>query len=186
MSFINEIKNEIFERAPKHDLFEYRTYGEGVAKESRAIDLDVYIGSLGESQLKEFVSGVFLTSAQSSISIKGEGSGYHIEFVFANMKNAQAFCEILASYEILPKLINRKGNPVIYIKSSDCICNLLALIGATKSLLALSNEIATRSVRNSANRKANCDTYNIEKQIEAAKQQVAAVLLLQNSGRLGR
>jgi len=63
----------------------------------------------------------------------------------------------------------------VYIKDSDSICNLLALTGANKPLLKLHDQIALRSVRNTSNRRANCDTANISKQIAAARRQIEAI-----------
>jgi hypothetical protein len=113
-------------------------------------------------------------------------SGYHIDFTFENQNNARELCSLLAEYDILPKLTQRGGTHVIYIKSSDCICNLLALMGATTSLVTLSDEIAVRDIRNRANRRANCDTHNIEKQVAAAAAQVEFIRGLKQSGRLAR
>lgn len=145
---------------------------------------EVDLNDLSAAQLKEFVSGVFLASARSTISLesKRRGSGYHIEFSFEKADNARDFCEMLASFDILPKLTERNGKSVIYIKSSDCICNLLAIIGATRSLLALNNEIAMRELRNSSNRRVNCDTHNINKQIDASRAQVEAISKIELTG----
>jgi len=64
---------------------------------------------------------------------------------------------------------------VVYIKSREDICNLLALIGASKALMDLNNEIALREVRGNANRRANCDSGNIAKQVATAREQVEVI-----------
>ena len=120
-----------------------------------------------ENELQQYVSDVFLTSANGSI--KG---GYQIDFTFDDLENARNFCDILGAYDILPKLTQRGELIIVYIKSREDICNLLALVGASKSLMDLSNEIALREVRGNANRRANCDAGNIAKQVATAREQV--------------
>ena len=103
--------------------------------------------------------------------------GYHLEFRFKNVDEARALCDELAQHDIFAKLTTTTDNETyrVYIKDSDSICNLLALAGANKSLLKLHDQIALRSVRNTSNRRANCDTANINKQIEAASKQVEII-----------
>jgi len=120
--------------------------------------------------LQQYVSDVFLTSANGSI--KG---GYQIDFAFDDLKNAQTFCDIIASFDVFPKLTQRGEHIVVYIKSREDICNILALVGANKALMDLNNEIALREVRGNANRRANCDTGNIAKQVTTASEQVSYI-----------
>jgi hypothetical protein len=110
---------------------------------------------------------VFLTCANGTIK-----SGYQIDFSFDDFGNAQNFCDILAAYDILPKLTQRGSLIIVYIKSREDICNLLALVGAHASLLQLSNEIAMRDLRGNVNRRANCDAGNIAKQVATAGEQI--------------
>ena len=123
-----------------------------------------------ENEVRQYVSDVFLNAANGTIA-----RGYQIDFSFDNLEAAQGFCEILAAYDILPKLTHRGSLIVVYIKSREDICNLLALIGATKALMELSNEIALRDLRGNVNRRANCDAGNIAKLVTTAKQQVDAM-----------
>lgn len=111
----------------------------------------------------------------------GFNSGYHLEFVFGDIAEARALCEVLAQYDVFPKLCNRRGMHVVYIKNSDCICNLLAAVSANKSLLALHDEIALRDVRNTSNRRTNCDTANIVKQVNTAQTQIEHIQKLQKN-----
>jgi len=142
MTFIQKIKNEISTR-----------------RESEK-----------ESKVRQYVSDVFLSSANGSIK-----HGYQIDFTFDDLENAQNYCDILAAYDVFPKLTHRGDLIIVYIKSREDICNLLALVGATKALYELNNEIALRELRSSANRRANCDSGNIAKQVATAKEQVEAI-----------
>ena len=120
-----------------------------------------------ENEVQQYVSDIFLTAANGTIK-----SGYQIDFTFDDLNNAQTFCDILAVYDILPKLTHRGELIIVYIKSREDICNLLALVGASKALLDLNNEIALREVRSNANRRANCDSGNIAKLVATSAEQI--------------
>ena len=121
----------------------------------------------------KFVAGVFLTRAQGALVLGQRKHGYHLEFCFDDYESALEFCETVATHDILPKLSHRPGKSVVYLKHSDDICNLLALIGADNCLLMLHDEIVRRDCKNTANRRANCDTANINKTVAAASGQLA-------------
>jgi len=123
------------------------------------------------------VANIFFFNASGVINEKG----YHVEFSFGEMEEAQDFAELLASYDMLPKLISRQGRTVVYLKSGECLCNLLALIGAKKNLMNLHEQIMLRSLRNASNRRTNCDTANLKKQVEAATAQVEFLKKLKGS-----
>ena len=90
-------------------------------------------------------------------------SGYHLEF-----PASEEICQQLAERDIFTNTTNDRT----YIKDSESICNLLALVGATQSLYKLNDHIAMKSVRNTTNRRANCDAANIEKQLATAAAQI--------------
>ena len=158
MSFINDVKNELLANQPKDNL-------------------------------QQYVRDIFLTKAKSSITI-GSGAGYNIAFTFDNIDEARIFADILAVYEIFPKLhpastgslVNQSGKAndkaLVTIKDRESVCNLLALVSANKSLLNLNNEIAMRELRNTANRRANCDTHNIGRTVTTASGQLEKIRLL--------
>jgi len=107
---------------------------------------------------------------------------YKLSFPFDDASKAQGFCDVLAAYDIFPKLTEKKIGAAVTIKSKECVCNLLALVGANNSLLTLSNEIARREIRSNANRVANCDTANIRKQVESSSEQIEHIERLIQSG----
>ena len=131
------------------------------------------------NEVAEYLGRVFASYASGSIS-----GGYHIEFALDSYEEASELSEILAMWEMLPKLIGRKGKFVVYLKSGECVCGLLLVMGANNSLMKLHNEIAMRDLKNNANRRANCDAANIEKQVVAAAQQVEHIKRMRDSGAL--
>jgi len=109
-----------------------------------------------------------------------EKRGYHLEFVCGDINEARALCDELAAHDVFAKAITADKTTRVYIKDSESICNLLALVGANKPLLELHDKIAMRSVRNTSNRRANCDTGNINRQVTAAAKQIEAIKNLEN------
>jgi DNA-binding protein WhiA len=97
--------------------------------------------------------------------------GYHIELGFDDIDVAREFAEELAVREILAHVCRGR----VYIKDSQSICNLLALVGANKSLCDLHNLIVERNARDISNKRANCDSANISRSVTAAAEQVAAM-----------
>jgi len=90
-------------------------------------------------------------------------------------------CDELAAHDIFAHMSETTAPPHVarvYIKDSESICNLLALAGLKNCLYRLNDEIALRSVINSSNRRTNCDSANIQKQIEAATAQVEKIARL--------
>ena len=123
---------------------------------------------------------MYIGSSTSSIKFseganKTESTGYHLEFVSKNHDFLIEFSSILASYNIIGKIFERKGDFVFYLKDANAIMDLLALIGANESVLALSNELVTRELRNKVNRQVNCINANINKTVEASMKQVEAI-----------
>jgi len=108
--------------------------------------------------------------------------GYHLEFAIEEEQAAHALCERLAEHDIFANISGAEGHIRVYIKDSESICNLLALVGANSSLYKLNDRIAMRSVRNVTNRRANCDNANIARQIETAAHQISALENLVKSG----
>ena len=97
--------------------------------------------------------------------------GYHIEFSFDDPEIAHEVCDELAIHDIFAHISNTR----LYIKDSESICNLLALVGATKSLYKLNDEIVMRSMVNASNRRANCDKANISRMVETASRQIDVI-----------
>ena len=127
-----------------------------------------------------FIKGAYIGASTSSIRISEEESkkttsGYHLEFTSHNYKFLSGLSSLLAEFNIIAKLVQRKTLFVLYVKEADMIKDLLALLGAHDSVLTLSNEMITREKRNMVNRQVNCINANISRTIEASLRQVEAI-----------
>lgn len=141
---------------------------------------------LEDETRRAFIRGVYIGSSTSSIKLSTEttqscGSGYHLEFCCQSHQFLLDFSSLLAQYNIIGKIFERKNSYVLYIKDVNTIQDLLALIGASDSVLKLSNEIVTRELRNKVNRQVNCINANINKTVEASLKQVSAINTIINT-----
>ena len=141
---------------------------------------------LEDDSKRAFVKGVYIGASTSSIKLSSDtyqscGSVYHMEFVSQSHKFLLDFSSILAEYNIIGKIFERKNSFVLYIKDVNTIQDLLALVGANESVLNLSNEMITRELRNKVNRQVNCINANINKTVEASLKQVAAINTIINT-----
>jgi hypothetical protein len=98
--------------------------------------------------------------------------GYHVEFVCIDEKQASSIVDALSVFEIRAKTVIRKKYQVVYIKESEEIVELLNVMGAHISLMNLENLRILKDMRNSINRRVNCEAANITKTINASTKQV--------------
>ena len=129
-----------------------------------------------------YIKGVFITSSTAGIRIFEGGtednrkfSGYHLEFIFREEEFADDFSALLFSQGISSKKSKRKQLFVLYIKEAEQLSDLLAMVGAFKSVLKLQSEITVRQVRNNINRQNNCFSANVSKTAAAAMNQIKAI-----------
>ncbi len=132
---------------------------------------------------RAYIAGAFLGGGSCTVPTDdgAKNTGYHLEFVFSYYDTAHAFSELLADFDILAKLIERKKTFVVYVKNNDEIQEILSLISAEDSLLYLAETIVRKDYNNNANRKLNCDLGNISKQIVAAEKQIDAINTIENT-----
>lgn len=126
-----------------------------------------------------YIKGVFITSSTANIVLEENARGYHWEFVFSTEQFADDFSSLLFRYGITNRKNRRKNLIVLYIKESEVISDLLACVGAFKSVLKLQSEITLRQVRNNINRQNNCTSANIAKTVNASVRQMAAIKKIQ-------
>ena len=74
---------------------------------------------------------------------------------------------------------------VVYMKKADYVGDTLGIMGADTHSLIIENTLVEKSVRNDANRLANCDNANVDKIVEAAMKQVQAIAKIEQTKGLG-
>ena len=131
-----------------------------------------------------YLAGAFLGGGSISVPfVSGEqkASGYHMEWSFSSSNQAEVVCEILSTFDVFAKMVARGDNWIVYIKGSQSIGTVLALLHATSSYLDFENELVSREVRNLANRQSNCISANIDKAVSAGIKQIEAIRLIDST-----
>ena len=126
---------------------------------------------------RAFIRGAFLAVG----SVSDPEKSYHFEIVCAAPGKAKQLQELLASYEVDAKTVLRKRHYVVYIKEGSQIVELLGLMGAHISLMQLENVRIVKEMRNSVNRKVNCETANLNKTVSAAVRQAEDIRYIEQS-----
>lgn len=117
---------------------------------------------------RAYLRGAFLTSG----SISDPEKFYHFELVCSDQKQAGQLKELIRGFSVDAKVVERKKYYVVYVKEGAQIVELLGLMGAGISLMKLENVRILKEMRNSVNRKVNCETANINKTVHAALKQM--------------
>lgn len=123
---------------------------------------------------RSFLRGAFLTIG----SISDPEKGYHLEFVCSNHEQAEQLQEIIATFKVEAKIIVRKKYFVVYIKEGAGIVEMLNIMGAHISLMELENLRIVKDMRNSINRRVNCEAANITKTVEASSNQMEDIAIV--------
>ena len=104
---------------------------------------------------------------------------YQLEIVCDTEEKARQLQEMIASFAIGAKIIQRKKNYVVYVKESSQIVDLLNVMEAHVALMNFENVRILKEMRNSVNRQVNCETANIGKTISAAVKQIEDIQYIQ-------
>lgn len=123
---------------------------------------------------RAFLRGAFLCCGSMSDPKKG----YHLEFVCNYPKQAEQLKEVMAQFDIEARIVLRKKYFVVYLKEGAGIVDLLNVMEAHVSLMNLENLRILREMRNSINRRVNCETANISKTVQASARQVEDILYI--------
>ena len=111
-----------------------------------------------EDKMKAYLKGAFLGGGSCTLPDEESYSrtGYHFEVVFANKATASNFCEILADFDIIARLVARKDNAVVYVKSKEVISDLLNYMDCFSCLEKLDKIVEFKDRQNNENRVNNC------------------------------
>ncbi|MCR5826728.1 MAG: DNA-binding protein WhiA [Oscillospiraceae bacterium] len=125
-----------------------------------------------------FLRGAFLAGG----SVTDPHKRYHLEFSTAHLQAAREAQALLRDMGFEAKNVSRGGSTVTYFKQSETIGDLLTLLGAPVAATALMAAKIEKSMRNTVNRRVNCDSGNVEKAVAASVSQVDALTRLTESG----
>ncbi|MFV0528972.1 MAG: DNA-binding protein WhiA [Lachnospiraceae bacterium] len=123
---------------------------------------------------RAFIRGAFLAAG----SLTDPEKSYHLEIVCRNYGQAEQLQEIMQHFELSAKITERKNVHVVYIKDSAQIIQMLGIMEANVALMDMENTRILKEMRNTVNRKVNCETANINKTVSAAVKQLADIEFL--------
>lgn len=138
---------------------------------NKEINEQANIGSLITQQVcckRAFIRGAFLASG----SLSDPNKFYHLEIVCNTEEKAAQLKDMINTFELDSKVVQRKKNYIVYIKEGTQIVEMLNVIEAHVALMNMENVRIIKEMRNSVNRKVNCETANLNKTVAAAIKQI--------------
>lgn len=122
-----------------------------------------------------YLRGAFLGGG----SVNRPEGEYHLEFVTDNYTFAKLIRALCHELYLPVGLTDRKNVYIVYLKESEAILELLALIGVEENLLQVFESARNlKEIRNQVNRLVNCETANLQRTINAAMKQIDNINLL--------
>lgn len=125
---------------------------------------------------RAFVRAAFLAIG----SLSDPQKAYHFELSLGSEKEAGSLKKIIEALGIEIKFIIRKKNYVLYLKEAEQISEILRLMEAPIALMDFENTRIVKDVRNSVNRKLNCEVANLNKTVVASLKQVEGIELIRD------
>ena len=129
-----------------------------------------------------FLRGAFFAGGSITDPLKR----YHLELTTSHLQASRELEVLLRECGYPPKSLSRNGSFITYFKQSDQIEDFLTLIGAPVAAMQIMSAKLEKDLRNSVNRRLNCDNANLDKAVLAAQEQMDAIRRLQAAGVLER
>ena len=126
---------------------------------------------------RAYIRGAFLAGG----SISDPNKSYHFEIVCSTEEMGKQVCTLMRSFSMDAKTVLRKKSYVVYLKEGSQIGDILNIMEAHVSLMELENVRILKEMRNTVNRKVNCETANINKTVSAAVKQVEDITYLKET-----
>jgi hypothetical protein len=126
---------------------------------------------------RAYIRGAFLGGG----SLSDPEKTYHLEFVNPNKAHSIALQELINSFGMDAKIVQRKRYYVVYLKEGSQIVDLLNIMEAHIALMDLENVRILKEMRNNVNRIVNCETANINKTVSASVKQLEDIHYIEES-----
>ena len=118
-------------------------------------------------------------------SITDPSKDYHLEFDCPGRQQAEQVQRVLCGLGKSAGIVPRGKLFIVYLKDSADIVETLNLMGAPVSMMAMENQRILKDLRNTVNRRVNCETANIGKTVAASGKQIEGIRFLEERGILG-
>jgi DNA-binding protein WhiA len=120
-----------------------------------------------------YLRGAFLGAGSISL-----GRSPHVELRTASFESAALLGRLARAEGVELAVAERAAHSVAYAKSWESIESLLAVMGATETVLALEERAVVAETRGRANRLANADHANLVRTNRTARRQLEAIARL--------
>ena len=124
---------------------------------------------------KSYIRGAFLSTG----SVNDPKKSYHLEIKCHNEENAIFVQMLLNSFGLNARISKRREELIVYIKEAQAIGDFLYIVGAQKSYFEYEDIRVNKDISNMVNRKNNCELANEMKAINAAKQQLDDIKIVE-------
>lgn len=143
------------------------------------VALHINLSVLEEECCKiSFLRGAFMAGG----SVTDPEKRYHLELATSHHHVSREAYSLLMELGFFPKSVARGGNSILYFKQSDYIEDVLTTMGAPVSAMGIMEARVEKEMRNGINRRVNCETANVDKTVDAAQAQLAAIRKLEANG----
>lgn len=129
---------------------------------------------------RAYIRGAFLAGG----SISNPKKSYHFEIVCKTSAQANQLRDVINSFLMDAKIVERKKHFVVYLKEGAQIVDILNIMEAHVALMNLENVRILKEMRNCVNRKVNCETANIGKTVSAAVKQLEDITYIKDTAGL--
>lgn len=126
---------------------------------------------------RAFIRGAFLAAG----SMSDPSKSYHFEIVCGAEAMAIQIQKLICGFAMDAKIVPRKKSYIVYLKEGSQIVDILNVMEAHVSLMELENVRILKEMRNTVNRKVNCETANINKTVSAAVRQMENITYLRDT-----
>jgi len=126
---------------------------------------------------RAYIRGAFIAAG----SMSDPNKSYHFEIVCNDREQAEFLRNLINSFDLDAKIVRRKNSYIVYLKEGSQIVDVLNVMEADVALMELENVRIMKEMRNSVNRKVNCETANISKTVSAAVRQIEDITYIRDT-----
>ena len=137
--------------------------------------------TLVKKQSKMPTKGLIREAFLQNGSISDPEKHYHFEIVSATLEEAEELQSMIGGFGLDGKIVERKGYYVVYLKEGAQIADMLRIMEAPLALMEFENVRIVKEMRNSINRKVNCEAANLGKTISASVKQVEDIRFIKST-----
>lgn len=130
--------------------------------------------------MRAFLRGMLLGGG----TMTNPEQGYHLEIAFRDEESRVMLAKCMQRLGLPVRISARREHSYLYLKQSDQIVTLLTALGAHTSVMHIEDLRIRRQVLETVNRAMNCDSANLQKQMDASHQQLEVIQQLIREDRL--